>query len=336
MDDKVLQALIHCYSNHNTQVLILNAQWEVLWANRPAEGMALPGVLGLPADSYQNGTYHFPMEGVLYECRLLCNAEDGYRIAEITPTTTDAVCRLDTDAITSAVQSMTAACTMLHKEMDEHDLYEHMHLLNVLIGNCYSIYRLVYLQKELDRLSGGALRSEGFSVNARLRRLYDETRKILRICAEVEADLGEDEVFLTGDSDFFSIAVLSAIVICYRDFRHYQQVRLALRHMGEDAVLSVTVAGKPAELPPGTEGMGKPENSDCDAERALLTAFCRLHEGSWMLGEQADSMSCTIRFRCEAKDGGNLMLFSARDQQEGSFYNKYEILLSRIHYQKRF
>lgn len=341
MENHILETLKHCYHNSPSLVLIMDLHWQVLWSNRTYANLSdLPKQLSVSPDHTENSVHRFIYDGINHECRLLCNTVDGYRIAEIYPCAegTDLHLRMDPDAVTASVQAMTSACFTLHHELDELALYDQVPLLNVLIGSCYRIYRMAYLQKELDRLQHDERRNDVFSVNATLRSLQRKCIEILRICMEIKGDYPKEEIFLAGDMDEFQMAFLSAVTLCCSDCDFFQRLHIELQPGDGIACLRLTAELTFGELPPQVCRAQTSEAGHFEGERAILSQFCRKHDGRWLLSEQNETgtKSCSIYFRTHTDEIGSLTLHSPRDAQEGRFYNKYEIMLSCIHYRRMF
>lgn len=341
MDNYILKIFRNFYSNSPALVLVMDLQWQVLWSNRTYANLShLPQQLDIPDDHTGHSVHRFCYDGRNHECRLLCNTEDGYRIAEISPCTEDAdiLLRMDPDAVTASVQAMTSACYTLHHELDELELYDHMSLLNTLIGSCYRIYRLAYLQKELDRLKHDERRNDVFCVNTVLRTFQKKCREILRICMEIAVDCPDEEIFLSGDMDEFQMALLSAVTLCCADCNSCQMLRIELQPGDRIACVRFTAEHTSLELPPQVCRLQNAGAGHYEGERAILSQFCKQHDGRWLLTEQSENStkSCSIYFRTQTGNIGSLTLHSPRDIQEGRFYNKYEIMLSCIHYRRLF
>ncbi len=336
MENTILQTLIHCYQHSPSLVIIMNTDWEAIWANREYHHLLnLPLQLGIPSDHKENSVHRFIFEGTLQECRLLCNLLDGYRIAEISPCANEGhtSLRMDVDEITASVQSMTSACHALFNELNELELYDQTPLLNTMIGSCYRIYRMAYLQKEMERLQNGRRRNTIFSVNTAVRTLYQKCRDILRVCVDVTLENCDENLYLEGDMDEFMMAGLCAVTLCCRNCNHFQTLRISLTMADTAACLQVHSEQENAELPDSIQHSG-----DCEGEKAILTLFCQQHSGKWMFAEQPENKfrSCRIIFTPHSGTVDNLTLNSPRDIQEGRFYNKYETMLSCIHYRRMF
>ncbi len=338
MKQEILEILQHCYLHSPSIVQIMDWHWHPLWCNR--EGLLiddLPRHLGVAMDYAQNATLRFSWNRSMYECRLLCNRVDGYRIAELSPVPDyESASRMDVETIAASIQSMHSACHTLYAELEEHELYDQTPLLNILMGNCYRIYRMAFLQKEIDRLSSGKRSTRPFLVNARMKKLYDKLRSILRSCAEVELEPCTEQVCLQGDAEEFTMAMLCAILLCYRDKRHFQHIRMALIPGDGEATVRLTVT-RGAELPPNVQGMNSIDVTTDDGEKAILNLFCSAYGGRWLLAENhsEQSVCCTLTFRSNAPTG-DLVLFSPEPEREPRFYNQYETLLSRICYRNMF
>ncbi|MBR4101946.1 MAG: hypothetical protein IKK51_08750 [Oscillospiraceae bacterium] len=341
MENYVLETLKNCYRSSPALVLVMDLQWQVLWANRTHTNLShLPQQLGIPEDHTEHSVHRFIYDGRNHECRLICNKKDGLRIAEIFPCTedTDIRLRMDLDAVTASVQAMTSACCALHRELDELELYDQVPLLNTLIGSCYRIYRLAYLQKELDRLQHDERRNDLFCVNAALRSFHRKCHEILRICMEIEGEYSGEELFLSGDMDEFQMALLSAVTLCCADCDAFQVLRIELQPGDGIACLQFTAERTAMELPQQVCRVQDAGTGHYEGERAILSQFCKAHDGSWLLAEQPEKgiKSCSLYFRTHTGSTGSLTLHSPRDMQEGRFYNKYEIMLSCMHYRRMF
>ncbi len=341
MEDSTLKILQNCYDHSLSLVIVMDMDWQIIWSNRKHHHVQyLPQQLGIPTDHKENSTHLFTYDGILQECRLLCNPQDGYRIAEIFPhSQSERTClQMDVDAITASVQSMTSACQALYNELDELELYDQTSLLNTMIGNCYRIYRMAYLQKELDRLQTGKRRSILFSVNTALKNLYEKCHAILRVCADVALESCSKQIYLQGDMDEFLMAALSAITLCCKKSDCYQSLQIALTAEGELACLQIRTEQTNAELPEHIRCADFVNAGDCEGERALLTLFCQQHGGKWIFAEQTEEQAniCRIFFEPHSGTVSSLTLNSPHDIQEGKIYNKYATMLSCIHYRKMF
>ncbi len=331
MDERILQSLIGLYENETAHILILDDGWNVLWSNRSTPLPSFPECLGLAQDSYAGGTYSFQAGEAPAVCRLRCNEAEHYRIAEISYHSAPAPMALDMDAVANAVHSMNSACDALYSELDEHELFEPMSHLNVLSGNCCRIYRMAFLQMELDRLERGMVRKECFFVQDSLRKVYSETNAILRACANLEMELCETPLYMIGENDLFTVAVLAGVVHCYRDYLHYQRIRLSLQDNDGEGVLKIQVDNTGVELPPNVTGMGSGDGQK-GTECAILDAFCRIYGASWIEAAQTDSVTLMLRFPCSSERMDGTTLQSTRAFTEGIRYSRYEVLLSDIRY----
>jgi hypothetical protein len=146
--------------------------------------------------------------------------------------------------------------------------------------------------------------------------------------------LPAEEVYMYGDMDECTMAVLSAIVLTVRDERHIQEIELELRQQGENAVIQITSSPTPEER---TDKQLREGFGSLNPEKKLLNSFCGHYRGHWMIAEDqaSNAVTCRLEVSCSER-GSKLELHSPRDPIESPFYNKYEILLSRMHYRDFF
>lgn len=338
MDHSQLQFLINCYHTSQSLVLIMNLRWEILWSNKPHSVDRLPELLNISPNHAANSTHIFTMDGIPHQCRILCNLQDGFRIAEIEPSSQPmrTVLTANSDTLTKAVQAISSACSALSASFHELDLdlqYEHDYL-NIIAGNCYSLYRTTFLQKEIDRLQNNCRRKEYFCVQHTMRTLYQQMRNILRRRIRMELECCEDMLFLNGDMDELVIAVLSAAILCIYGSAHVQKLTLSLERLeGGMAELKLTSEKTAEEIPPSSH---YEQDEMCfEGEETLIQLFCQRHNGRWLYTASPDGQSriCSLQFRTEDTNRDSLTLHSSRDKQEDAFFSKYRIMLSCIQYQ---
>lgn len=318
----------------------MDYQWEVLWSNRQSSIPYLPELLGISADHASNSAHCFLQDGRYFECRLICNTEDQFRIAEIRSCgdETRIVLPMDQKSISDSVQSVTMACKTLSELLDEYDMKSDQALLNTVIGNCYRIYRTVYLQMELDRLHDNNRRTEFFRINTVLQTVWDRARQILRNFVRISLQTCEEEIYLRGDLEEFMMMVLSAITICCYGSEYEQ--KLTIRSETCDGMVHLFFHAEETtiELERPAQKVPIPADRGLEGEKAILRMFCGEHDGKWLFQEsvQKKSRSCSVQFRASEREDDSLTLHSRRDQLESVIFNKYKIMLSCLNYQDAF
>ncbi len=67
-------------------------------------------------------------------------------------------------------------------------------------------------------------------------------------------------------------------------------------------------------------------------EQIVLQRFCEDIGGHYMLGSVDSTVFCRIELPCYASVNGGGEMHSPGIREEGSYFNKYELLLARLHY----
>ncbi len=341
MDNTLLQALTNCYQNSSSLVLIMNLRWEILWSNRDSSGITdLPQQLKISRNHVENSSHQFYYADAMHDCRLLCNLTDGYRIAEITPLSEQQpYLRMDVDAVTASVQSITTACRILHNALkNDRRGREQDKVMNLIIGSCFRLYRTAYLQKQLDRLHRNERSEQTFSLLHTLKIACEKIDEILYSCVAIETDFPEEDRYLCGDSDEFVMAMLAAVVLCCSDCTNMQTLSISMEQLEDTTCITFCAVDTGAELLKDHTKLEDISAGDCEGEKALLASFCKHYQGSMILSGSArtNERKCILKFKTDASAHGSLTLRSPREMQEQDFYNKYEIMLSCIYYQDLF
>ncbi len=334
MEQRILDLLKRRCTAAAHPVLLLDEAGTVLWQSKADLPASVLTQVTADCQARLDGTRYMQLGETRHRCVRYFDAQEGIWIVELLPYAEEII-RQDLDVMTSAVQGITSCCKELENLLNEEELYDAMEELNRILANSNRLYRAAYLQKELDRYRTGGCREDYFSVNVQMRTLFQKVRNILRVCAEVELEEETREVMLRGDADQFLIAMLSALVLCYRDKAHFQTVHLRVEQAGEQVRCSVSVKPKDTPLPPDVYGMNREDAQQYDAEMLMLQVFAEMHNGTWMMAEQAETgeRTCQVSFTPTVAEG-SMMLHSAKELSESRFFNKYELLLSRIRCQR--
>lgn len=327
MKDEVLEVLQRCYENSREPVLLLDEGWNIVWSVRNPGISYLPEVIGVPADSWESCTRAFRLGENRYECSLICNAQDGVRIAVLRQPEAFSV-PLDTEVISTAISTVGAACSELHRIRPEN-----ADMLRVITGGCYKIYRLAYLQRELDRNRSGFWKKSCFQVRKALTQFRDRIENILCDTVDVEMHTESVQACLEADKDAFDIALLSAIELCYTEPEMRQELEITAEHQDDRLIFTVSMTPTPEERDDRKTRISN--FGSLDGERMLLDIFCKEYGGRWMQSRMGKTSVCRIELPASDKPG-ILTLNAPAERSEGRFFNKYEVLLARIHFRGGF
>lgn len=323
MKEEALQLLQRCYADSREPVLLMDEDWKIVWSiHNPGIGY-LPAMLGVPEDSWESCSRSLHLGEDRWECSLVCNRQDGVRIAALHQPERSAV-PIEAEVIGSAITTVNAACATLHELGPDS-----VEPIRVITGSCMKIYRMFYLQRELERRQAGLWRKEVFIVRNVLISMKERIEEILGDLADVEMQICEDRICLEADADAFTAAVLSAAAMCYRVTDKRQKLEILADKAEDKLLLTVSMTPTPEDrrnLESVLNGFGTTEG-----ERMLLDAFCKEFGGRWMQNAVGDTVS--FRIELPAAEPTNLLVFnSPAERTEGRFFNKYEVLLARIHF----
>ena len=326
MEQSALEMLKRCYAGSREPVTMLDEHWHVIWQNIPIDLGYLPKLLGIPEDSWDTCTKNTRLGSRSFTVRLLCNREDGLRIATLSEAPAVTL-PMETDLLTNVAHSIYSLTDELHRVMDENDLYDDIYLLMALRGNCMRLYRPAFLQKELERCQAGQWKREQFSVRQQLSEMQEKIRRILGRTADLTFEPGEADPYIVGDIDAFQIAVLSAMSVTFHDREHRLSISIGLTENENACTITISTAPTP-ELRGDTEDSLGDFGSNYP-ESVLLNCFCEAMGGRWLESNSGDTYSCSITIPTAQSHFSTLM--SIHSRQESRFFNKYEILLAKIH-----
>lgn len=321
MKNDELQMLVRCYENSREPVLLLDENWQVLWSNRNPGVGYLPEMLGIPEESWESCVKEFRLCDDRYVCSLVCNRQDGVRIAVLHQPDAGVI-PVDTGVISNALSSVNAACSELHRKRPED-----AELLDAIAGNCYKIYRTTYLQRELDRRQAGFWQKTCFSVRAALVDLGAHIEGVLGDTTDLEMHICEAQICLEADKDAFVIAMLSAVVLCYCEPEKRQALDIVLEQAEDKLILTVSMEPTPEDRDDHRKRLG--DFGTTEGEQIFLDTFCKEYNGKWMLFHTEQLTSCRIELPA-AELSDSLTIGTGMERREGRFFNKYEVLLARI------
>ena len=154
MRDEVLKLLQRCYERSSEPVLLLDEQWNVVWCTHDPSISYLPKLLGIDKNSWENCCQTVHIGENRFLCNLTDNEQDGVRIVTLFYPENSA---LSTSVINDAVQSISAACSVIDQKLPEQ-----LDMIRIITGGCYKLVRMTYLQNQLDRSRKGIWKSKCF------------------------------------------------------------------------------------------------------------------------------------------------------------------------------
>lgn len=327
MNNNVLQTLIRCYANSREPVLLLDEKWNVVWSIRDPGIGYLPAVLGITEDSWESSTRSLRLGDIRYTCSLVCNPQDGVRIA-VLHQPDNGIVPVESDVISTAVSSINAACAALHGDLPDEKKDQY---IRAITGNCFKIYRTTYLQKVLDRRQAGSWQAERFFARMPLMALNALLKDNLRDTTDLEFSYCDDPAYLIADLEAFTTTLLAAIAVCYREELKDKRHKLSVRMDASDGMVIITLSMTPTPEDRDDHQDRIGDFGSVAGEKMLLDAFCKEYGGSWLQNTTGDTTSVCLKLPA-ADPSVHLTLHSPQERSEGRFFNKYEILLARIRF----
>ncbi len=336
MNNELLQSLSNCYQNSSSLVLIMNLQWKVLWSNRKPVGITdLPAQLGISANHVENTVHRLTLHNDTFECRLLCNLQDGLRIAELSPC--KETLRLNPTEISTAIQAISNACFSLNDVLRSQNDHDQVWILNTIMGNCYRVYRSAYLQNLIERMRSGQRMQDIFCVQTVLSGAYDRMKRILDRCMELGLQCNAPTIYMKGDADELVSVILAAVVLCCRDADCLLETGITLDW--QDGFAVMTVRAEKTNIPiDNRHRINDISEEEYAAETSVLNLFSNDCHGSWVMQENkaAGIRTCTVQFPASEQNGGSISLHSPGERLDGGYFGKYSVMLSCIHYRDMF
>ena len=330
MESLLMEGLKRCYASRTEPVCLYDGDWNCVWNSHDLEGAAhLDSILGLPADWWEGCSRHVILGQDAYVCELLCSKADGIRIAVFRH---EEQLTYHGEDITGMIQATTNSCRELYRYMGD-NAQDMAPLFNTIMGGCYRIYRIVFFQRELERLRSGNCRRDWFSLNQVMRDVHQHASEILRFCAEIELDVCDEQLWVNGDMDSCICAVLAGLALGWQEERLRYMIRMTLTREGENGVAELHLTALPEERRDivNLGGFGS-----TNGERMLLREFCSLHKGKWYLRHEGEDSVFRMELKLSEAEEGCRLLRSPREHLEGRFYNKYEAILARIRFRNYF
>ena len=330
MKQSALEVLKRLFNESEDWILIVNEGWESVWSNRTTEIPDLRERLILPHDFWKNVVRPFVYCDLIYHCHVRCSCEDGLRVLQFQPALKGT---FDFTTLSSLIQSMISACTVLYRELDEAGAIDLRPHLNSLVGDLLRIYRMMFMDMEFERGQRKDWETATFGLQAVIAPIYEECRNLMRHFACVDYECGEPAMFTRGDLRGFRCAVLSAMLMCIRQPALSQNIRISLHRENDHAALSFSV----------TPDIGKKRDSyipafDSEnmlAEQYLLDQYCNAFDIRTEFSQTGDTVSCRMEIPLSAP-AVNIQLNSSSGNADRGYFDLTPVMLARVHIRNYF
>lgn len=323
MNPTALETLKRFYSGSEDWILIVNESWEVLWSTRADRIPELRQSMILPEDCWENVTRPFVQGDQLFHCYVRCSREDGLRVMQFQPALNSS---LDFAAITSIVQAMISTCTALYYDLDKHAARESRRYLNVLMADILRIYRMLYIELELQRGQDGQWDAAAFGLLSVIEPICKELQELIPF-SSVSLSCEEKGLFAHGDAKGFQAAAISALLLCFRESEQPQAIRISLHREETKAVLHFEVSyakQKRLDLDSRRYDFG-----DILPEKSLLEQYCNAFEIVTAFESTESGTVCRMEIPL-AKPDTLIQLCSTPGRVESGYFEPIPVMLARI------
>ena len=330
MNKEALMVMQRLYAGSREPVLILDENWKVLWSSDGTRSENLPVMLGIPRGSWENVTRPLVSGEKLYTCRLSCSAQDGLRIAELTPSAQP----MDLGQLTGHLQSMLTVCTALDADLDSMGIYDERDRLNALARNILRMYRAVFLRREIERGMDGAWGDEVFCLQTALSDSFGKLPGLLRDCAEISIEPGAGNQFVKGDVKGFECAALAGMLLCITAPEKMQRITIKACAKKEKAILEISVL--PLEEERGDvreQGISGPCGTAADRE--LLELYCGTFGIELFFAAGSGAASCRMEIPAITETKGISLGAPCPGGADG-FFDLVPVMMARFRARKRF
>ena len=223
---EVLKNLFECSSEN---VYITDYELNVLWFNKDESVSGFSGISCRELFSEEHlplksGEYYIKYNGLVFSCRVI-NFPDCENGVYIIQCSSDDVmfsfikCQVIQEilmnwagAIRQAVTGITFSSNMLHKVLDEADLYSEHKYLDITLGNCYKLLKTILNATELIRYTDGSLKNDKINLSAVIAEFVKTCQKILGDNIEICPCI-QKELYIKADTERLIACLLSMIVL---------------------------------------------------------------------------------------------------------------------------
>ena len=331
MDQVILESLKELYATSKEQVVIVDTQWNTLWSNREKEITQIREETGFPENIWENTERPVMLDGKIYQCHLLCNQKEEYRILTFRFLLDESM--LDFTEIVNIVQGIVTNCEKLYQELTDEGMYDQRRYLNRILALTLRIYRHSILRQTLLRGREGLWRHQVFEMYQLLIQLQQKLRRILRGTVDIELDLCDERLFVEGDSTLLPSIVTLLMVQCIRTPEKRQEVTFRLAEQEGTVVLEISSEAT-MEDRDDLEGQLELFGSDL-LDKELIAMYCEIFDIEMTQSDLENGMAVTLRIP-RAISSGNITLMSADAMDVQGYFSPVPVMLSRFRYRDYF
>lgn len=290
-----------------------------------------------------SGEYFIKHNGLSYSCHVInypeCEngvyviqtSDDDVMLSFIKSQTVQQFLMNCASDIRQAITGITFASNVLHKALDESDLFEEHKQLDITLGNCYKLMRTVFNMTEPMKYAADMIVHEKINVSDLMAEFANNCRKIIGGSIKIETHI-QDNLFITADTQRLISCLLSMVILANGNIPENNVIVLSAEKIGNYVSLTAGSEQNGSDLPKRTFTHDEHLYKDDDVNYDLLTLsrFCRAFDGTLYVfgGEKEKTFSIKLPF-CDSPDAPIMLNSSVRPYPDDKF-SVYHIMLSSI------
>lgn len=349
MQNGIVENLKDLFRHSSEIVLITDYDFNILWNNRSEENSvfsetALSELFQKERLPLKSGEYTVRLRSQLITCRVINypHSESGVYVIQtdgedvmfsfIKRRGVKEFLMNQAGAVRQAVTGITFASNMLHKALDESDMYADHKYLDITMGNCYKLLKTASNTTELMRYDDGSIENKKIDVSAILEEIVKKCSEILGGSIEIRAEIQKD-LYIKADMERFVACMLSLIILANDKNPENNIIILT----AEKVMESVSITAKADRS--GYSGSARVfsgisdlyDGDEVDSDLLVVKRFCNAFNGTLFISASAEDLKCLgMKFPyCDDTEPVAELSTFVRPYPEDKF-TKYHIALSVI------
>ncbi len=326
MNTEKFNLLKEIYAKDKNLVMIADEKWNVIWSNQKTDIINISNTLGLLPDDWKTDKITQPEEGIRYTFRYL--KQDGIRIVsqEIDPLK---LVFPVMNVLTSAVQTEALNCRAIYRMMEELPEGDDLSLLGSFSGNCYRMYRLAHILREIYEIESNITEDMCFSLNAQLEEISENLELLYRRYISLECEFGEKKIFVNMEKGAFVSAILAGICVALLAPDKYQRIRIELNEEKDIAVIQITVEPEMGDEQPDRRLQIKDLEVIAN-DKEYLQCFCKKYQCQWDL--QTEGNNAVFSLRIPISEQKKVLSMNLNSLNDDNNFIAYTAMLSILHH----
>jgi hypothetical protein len=349
MQKNTIENLKNLFVYSSDYVVITDYDFKILWHNRTDNiflfsGSECSDFFSDEPKPLKSGEYSIKHNNLIFSCRVInCpDCENGVYVFQtdgedvmfsfIKCPGISQFLMNQAGAVRQAVTGITFSSNMLHKVLEESDLYTDYKYLDITMGNCYRLLKTVINTTELIRYTDGSLKSEKVDVSAVMNEFVKKCTELMGENIEVQLE-AQNGLYITADEERFVACLLSLTVLVNGKNPENNIILFKAEKIGDAVVVTAKTDRNGTELNGKvfSRSPGLYDGDEVDSDLLVVSRFCRTFNGTLFVSDAPDNTKVYgMKFQfCDDVGPAVELNSSVRPYTEDKF-SKYHIALSEI------